>query len=259
MLRVVPFLLLVSALAALPTATAQEPEVDLVLRLRAHGPALAGENASFGFNVTNNGTGLATGIVVTLEMPEGATFVEGHRCTTTDGETATCSGEDLGPNASIGYSFTVRFDAAGEHTLHGEVVSNGTETDPSDNEADLVVLVGPARHETPLTGLVCVATEGGISLAWDSRALALHYNIYRDGGNGSALLATSTTASFLDASAAANATFTYHVTGVFATGETPKGEGCTATAIPEFPTLVVGALALVGSVVAYAAWRRRRG
>lgn len=254
-------LLLAFAIALVPVASAQaEPTVDLDLTITPLDSEFhAGSSGALMFKVTNNGTANATGIVVRLEMPDGATFLDGHRCTTTDGTSATCDGEPLPPNSFFSYTFNVRFEEEGNFTIHG----NATATQPDANEADNVdavtVTVGEPNPNPPVQGVSCTPTERGILVSWGINDFVQSYNVYRAdvGGEPELIAADLVAQSHLDETAERNATYEYYVTANRENGESPLSDPCTVTAIPEFPTLFVGALACVGAVVAYAALRRR--
>ena len=100
--------------------------------------------------------------------------------------------------------------------------------------------------------------EGVIALGWTAVAGADAYRVYRHGPEGGWLrVATLNATAYVDNDTEVGATYSYRVTAV---ADGVESTGCpvvTATAIPFFPALVVGALALVGAVGAYA-WLRRR-
>lgn len=252
--------LLALSIALVPLASSQgEETVDLDLTLSVlDAEVRAGSAASFSFNVTNDGEATATGIVVTLEMPENATFLDGHNCATEDGVTATCLGEDLPPNSSFGYTFHVRFDEEGTFAIDGSVVANQTDADETDNVDTLRVDVGPPAPNPPVEGVSCTPTASGVLVSWGVNDFVQSYNVYRadDGGEPSLLASGIVAQSYLDTTAEANATYQYYVTAMRENGESPLSDPCTVTAIPEFPTLLVGALACVGAVVAYVTLRR---
>lgn len=261
MRRALPSALALVCLAlALPPAAAQETgSVDLRLRIDfLDAEAHAGDVGSFGFNVTNEGGATATGVTIALVMPDGMTFESGHRCATTDGRTATCSGEDLPPASTLGYSFDVRFDEEGEGTITGTVASDQPDSDGSDNAAEKTVTVAEARPNPPVEGVACLATEDGILVSWGVNDFVIEYRVYRsrDGGEPT-FLASGVQQSHLDATAEADATYAYFVTAVRSHGETGLGEGCSATAIPEFPSVAAAAAAGAVAAAAFVALRRR--
>ncbi|HEX2021135.1 MAG TPA: hypothetical protein VHH36_00355 [Candidatus Thermoplasmatota archaeon] len=251
-------LLALAVSTAAPVASAQEETVDLRLRLDQQEDAHAGDTVGMGFNVTNLGEGTATGVVVTIHVPEGATFVDGHQCTTTDGQTATCVGEDLPPNSFIGYSFSVRFDQEGTFNVTADVSSDQTDANPGDNHAEISVVVGEARENPPVNDVSCDARSDGVLVSWGVHDFVIEYRVYRAEGAGEAtLLHAGVENEFLDTTAEAGRVYTYHVTAVRSNGESEPGAPCISTAIPEFPAWGFAAAAGVVGLGAYVALRRR--
>lgn len=254
-------LLLAFAIALVPLASAQEePTVDLDLTLSPlESEYHAGSAGALVFKVTNNGTANATGIVVTLEMPDGVTFLDGHMCTTTDGTSATCDGEPLPPDSFFSYTFNVRFEEEGDFTIDGSASATQPDANEADNVDAITVTVGEPNPNPPVEGVSCAPTATGVLVSWGVNDFVHSYNVYRaDVGGEPQLLASGIVGqSHLDTTAEANATYEYYVTATRENGESPLGDPCTVTAIPEFPTLLVGALACVGAVAAYVALRRR--
>lgn len=91
---------------------------------------------------------------------------------------------------------------------------------------------------------------GTVFLDWDAERAGATYTIHRDG----AFLAETHDTHFLDDTSEAGVTYEYSVR------VKDSDESCGTvhvTAIPFFPSLVVGALAMVGACGAYAGFRRR--
>lgn len=105
--------------------------------------------------------------------------------------------------------------------------------------------------------------DGDIELTWDAVADADEYRIYRSGpddeGDFQAYASVDgSTTSFVDEDVVQGSTYRYFVTAVVDGVESENCEIVEATAIPFFPGLMVGALAVLGGVGAFA-WLRRRG
>lgn len=249
-------------LALAPGGAAQTSDagaVDLDLTLGMHDPeAHAGDPVSFGFNVTNSGPSNATGIIVTLRLPDHAEFLSGHRCgDANEDNVVTCSGEDLRPGASIGYSFRVRFHEAGEATIRGEVTSDQPDLDPTDNEDALVVDVQESRPNPAPAGLTCTASADGNRISWGINNFVQEYRVYRAVGDGEATLVHSGTGqSFLDTDVTPGETYRYEVAALRQHGESERAV-CELTAIPEFPSIAVAAAAGAAALVGFVALRRR--
>lgn len=121
----------------------------------------------------------------------------------------------------------------------------------------LVVATLAGCVDTPPSGLECDATEKGILLTWDAHPNATSYRIYRTAGESfPEQIANVTETEYLDEDVEGGEDYTY-----FVTAWTEKGESahtsCDVRAIPYFPGVLVGALAVVGGVAAYVAWKRR--
>ena len=252
---------LVALALALPAAQAQtEGTVDLRLRLDVtEAPPLHAEDLiTMGFNVTNTGDVTATGVIVTLVMPEGATFLEGHRCSTEDGRVATCSGEDLGPGDFIGYSFSVRFHEAGEHTIRGEAHADQVDSDLADNVDEITVQVEESRPNPAPEGLQCTASASGVTVSWGINDFVQEYRVYRAvGEEGEAVLVWSgVEQSYHDADVEAGTVYRYEVSAMREHGESERAT-CVVTAVPEFPGLFVAAAVGVAALGAFALLRRK--
>lgn len=90
--------------------------------------------------------------------------------------------------------------------------------------------------------------QGDVFLDWESDRDGASYDVLRDG----AVLAHTSETSFLDTTSEPGVTYTYEVR--------TDGVSCgtaQVTAVPFFPGLVLGGLAMVGACGAYAALRRR--
>lgn len=116
----------------------------------------------------------------------------------------------------------------------------------------------PANPPCP-DGVVAVALDdGGVRLAWTTVTGASTYNVYRASGDEDFEYVASTSSTFyLDATTVGGVTYSYYVTAGADASEAIGCESVEVTAIPYFPNVVVGALALVGAVGAYAVLRRK--
>ncbi|HVM44678.1 MAG TPA: hypothetical protein VM582_01985, partial [Candidatus Thermoplasmatota archaeon] len=99
--------------------------------------------------------------------------------------------------------------------------------------------------------------DATITLSWEAVAGADAYVVYRalPGGDFEAIGDTTQT-SFVDADVTVGTTYEYYVTAVIGDVESENCAIVSATAIPFFPTLAVGALALLGGVGALMYFRR---
>ena len=246
---------------ALPGAQAQDADtVDLRLRLDLHETEVhAGDLISMGFNVTNAGPATATGVTVTLVMPEGATFEDGHRCSSNDGRVAVCSGEDLSMGSFIGYSFHVRFHEAGEKTIMGTVHADQPDSDLADNEDEITVDVQEARPNPAPQGLQCQADASGITVSWGVNDFVQEYRVYRAvGEEGEAVLVwRGVEQSYRDADVEPGTVYRYEVSAMREHGESERAT-CVVTAVPEFPGMLAAAAVGVAALGAFVVLRRRR-
>lgn len=97
-----------------------------------------------------------------------------------------------------------------------------------------------------------------ITLTWDAVADADAYAIYRaTGGADFELLHMTDETGHVDLEVEGGLTYEYYVTAVIDGFESEQCELVEATTIPFFPTIVVGALAVLGGVGAFVALRRR--
>ncbi|HEX2021545.1 MAG TPA: hypothetical protein VHH36_02465, partial [Candidatus Thermoplasmatota archaeon] len=111
-----------------------------------------------------------------------------------------------------------------------------------------------------VTGLSAEAAGGGnqVTISWNAVAGADSYVVYRAVGQGDfEWLASVEGTMHVDNTTVAGVTYEYLVTSVSGDVESEGCAGASVTAIPEFPTLAVGALALVGGVAALTVFRRR--
>lgn len=111
----------------------------------------------------------------------------------------------------------------------------------------------------PANVMAVPKAEGSILVTWDEVAEATEYRVYRSVGDDESFIkvATVTSESYNDTSTAVGQTYYYKVTAFDGFIESEDCEAVIATAIPLFPTLAVGAVALAGSVGGYAMLRRR--
>ncbi|HET6404043.1 MAG TPA: DUF11 domain-containing protein [Candidatus Thermoplasmatota archaeon] len=250
---VLVLLVLASLLAFTPSGASQQNVADLRLVKSAIDEfAEPGGRLSFSLNVTNLGPGTATGIVVTDPLPPGTTFDGGApNCSEAHG-VITCTGEDLAPGASFGYLISLRVTTLGTVNNTATVAHDGVDPVPGNNVSSAS---GEVVEEEPWQGMRCTATADGNLLEWQRMGPADSYTIHREANGGeSVMIATVTGSPYLDTNVTAGSHYRYDLTV-----NRPQGGGatCFVTAIPEFPTLGLAALAVLGSVVAYVALRRR--
>lgn len=102
-------------------------------------------------------------------------------------------------------------------------------------------------------------SDGDVRLTWDTAEGAVSYNIYRtvEGGDFD-YLATTTDTTYTDTTTEVGVTYEYIVTAFDGESESVDCDSVTVTAIPFFPSLMVGAVALAGSVGAFALISRTR-
>lgn len=121
---------------------------------------------------------------------------------------------------------------------------------------------GPALVETPCPPGVSATAEsdGDVRLEWDAVENATQYRVYRAVGEGEledyAWVPGDTTA-FTDTDTVAGETYTYIVTAAFGSHESEICEEVTVTAIPLFPSALVGALAGAAALASLVVLRRR--
>lgn len=115
---------------------------------------------------------------------------------------------------------------------------------------------GPKDDECPDVELVASAeSDGDILLEWDVDG---EFNIYRAEGDGDLeYLTTVDGTSYTDTDTTVGETYTYTLHAFDGERETEECARAQATAVPFFPNLAVGALALIGSVGLYASLRRK--
>ena len=100
--------------------------------------------------------------------------------------------------------------------------------------------------------------EAVITVTWSAVEGADGYVVYRavEGGEFEMVEAT-TDLTFVDEDVEAGLVYEYIVTAVIGNAESEGCESVSVTAIPFFPSLVVGALAMIGGVGAFTYMRRR--
>ena len=97
-----------------------------------------------------------------------------------------------------------------------------------------------------------------IELTWGGVANATHYVVYRAVGGGDfEMLNTTMETSYTDWDVEVGVTYEYYVTSVIGGIESENCEIVEATAVPFFGAPILGAIALLGGVGAFVAFRRR--
>lgn len=130
-------------------------------------------------------------------------------------------------------------------------------------EKSKVFWVDPCEEgiECPPMDLTATANaDGSISLNWtDVGEAADEYNIYRSAGGGALVFLDSTSdTTYTDESTTVGVSYTYAITIVKDGRESEICARAQATAIPFFGAPILAALALAGSVGAFAVLRRRK-
>lgn len=126
--------------------------------------------------------------------------------------------------------------------------------------ACLLFPVAAAQEDTPECpqDVSADASAEGIRLSWSPSEGADGYRIYRYTAAWEYILLGETSAtSFTDDTAAAGQTYSYRVRAFNEAGESIGCESAEATAVPFFGAPLLTALALAGSLGAFA-WMRRR-
>ena len=239
-----------------PAPAAVGDEADLsITKVDSADPVAVGSTFTYMVNVTNNGPDRATGLVVTDTLPAGVTYVSASGGCTRSGATVTCTRNNLNSGSTASFVITVTASTAGNWTNVASVSATETDDTPANNEASQTTSI---RTAAP-TDLVCFADEAGVHLDWSDVPQATGYNVYRRTGSSGpfVLVASSATSSYVDSTAAVGQSYQYRVTALSAGGESEPSAHCTIASVPEFPTLLAGAVAIAGSVGAFVALRRR--
>jgi uncharacterized repeat protein (TIGR01451 family) len=127
---------------------------DLALtKADAPDPVVLGSNLTYTLTVSNIGTGLATGVVLTDLLPGGTTLVS---ATSTQGvcsgtTTITCSLGFLTPGSSADVIIVVTSTAAGSLTNTASVAFAGTDVNTANDTATSVTTVNPVTADLTLT------------------------------------------------------------------------------------------------------------
>lgn len=202
--------LLVGAPGA-PAAHAQAVGADLSVSLL--GPAGAvtpGDRASIVATVANGGDAAATGVVVDLDLPPGATMVaavpRAGSCSSSGGRW-TCAIGELAPSTTIGIDLVLTTDPSAADgssgLLRATAISSSPETVPGDESAILELVAGAPAATIRVDGPSPVRIPAG-------RASATAWTVRNDGP-----------------SAASGAVVAVQLPE----GVTGTGEGCTPTLI----------------------------
>lgn len=240
--------------AALAQAANQTTDLSIT-KTDSPDPAAVGGQVTFTIGVTNLGPrSQATGVTVTDVLPSGYSFVSASVGCSHAGGTVTCNLGNVAKDATSTVQIVVQANTAGHYNNTATV--SGSQVDP--NTANNAATTSARVRTAAPQDLNCVAQEGRVRLTWEDVPQATSYNVYRAAGSGGFILLASTTMERYDDTTAANGqVYRYRVTAVSAGGESAPSEECTATAIPLFPSLLVGAFAAVGAVGAFRLMRRR--
>ena len=253
-----------SSNTAQPATAAAVTGVDLqTTKTDSADPVTVGQQFTYTVTVLNDGTQAAQGFSVVDQLPANVTFVSvdpSSRCTYSAGtHRVTCSTSNGRLNAGATFSFTITVQAtsAGVATNTATASTTSTDVNPGNN-ADSE----PTTIRTAAPGqLTCYADSAGVHIDWDAVPQATSYNVYRAvGATGTpnyVLIGNTASTEFVDSSAAVGQAYRYRVTALAGAIESEPSPPCTIASVPELPTLLAGALAVVGGVGAFA-WMRRR-
>lgn len=142
--------------------------------------------------------------------------------------------------------------------LGGLLLASGTLDDPAPEAP--AAASGGGGGPACATAVTAEALSGGhVRLAWNAVAGAEGYTVLRAMGSGALTpLATVSGLSHVDATATAGTTYRYVVVAAVEGADAATCAPVEITAVPEFGSLAVGALALLGGVGAYVGLARRR-
>lgn len=113
----------------------------------AIGPYRLGQDITYRVTVTNIGTGMSTGVVVTdslaaqLELPARTLASRGQATVNAADRRITWTIGDLAPGATVQLEVTCRVTEGGMMVTGADAVSSNTDTDPDNNKAVLSVLI----------------------------------------------------------------------------------------------------------------------
>lgn len=135
-----------------PPSPPPPPPAEPDLVLDKDGPLEAPIDMAFAFtlSVTNEGAGMADGVTLGDEIPDGLEVVDAPEACTVDQEAGTvaCALGTLAPGGVVDVSLSVRAAAAGTYTNTAVVATTSAESDTTDNTDDHTVEVS----EVPRVG-----------------------------------------------------------------------------------------------------------
>ena len=155
-------------------AVFSETPADLsVTKSDSPDPVVAGTNLAYTLEVTNNGPGTSTSIVLTDTLPGGVSYSFASSECSESGGTVTCNISDLGSGASKTVSITVAVLAstAGPLTNNASVSAAETDLNASNNSAVETTNVTPSSS-VPSWGLIGMTILMAVAIGWRLRWLA---------------------------------------------------------------------------------------
>jgi uncharacterized repeat protein (TIGR01451 family) len=137
---------------------AAEPDVSITKANEPTGPVLNGASITYTLTVTNGGTGTATQVEVTDELPAGVTFVSATAgCEEAEG-LVTCALGDIGAGAFLGVDITVTVDEAfcgpivnAAHVSASNETGGATESNDSNDVSNSVECSEPTPPDLQVT------------------------------------------------------------------------------------------------------------
>jgi uncharacterized repeat protein (TIGR01451 family) len=248
-----------SAFSNAVTAAVGTP-VDLAVTAAVDsGPVAVGSALNYTFTVANQGTGMATGVVLSHMLPASVNFVTAKPSQGSYTENAGIVTASLGTILG-GANATVQVDvipqAIGSFTLQSQVIAVQGLVDPSQGSTSIPIDVSPS----PPTNVTVTVASGTtpLNVTWsftNPPGTTATFNVYRSetpGSEGTAPYATSITAQqFTDAGQVPGHIYYYQVTAVIGGLESLHSNEAAGTILtaPTNVTASIGAI-LDGETVA---------
>ena len=128
------------AIVPVPSITA-----DLAIRMRAAGKVRAGKKIKYVVKVKNKSKIAVSGVVVTAQLPSGATLIKKPAYCMEDGDGLECSLGKLKRKASKKFKIVVKTAEAGSVTHTASVRGDAADPNPDDNTVERSTVVKEAR------------------------------------------------------------------------------------------------------------------
>lgn len=128
------------AIVAVPSITA-----DLTIRMRAARKVRAGKKIKYVVKVKNRSKVAVSGVVVTAELPSGATLIKKPAYCMADGDRLDCALGKLKRKARKKFKIVVRTAEVGSVTHTASVRCDAADPNPGDNTVEKSTLVTEAR------------------------------------------------------------------------------------------------------------------